>query len=50
MQRYPVIEVMGPVKRVYSNFIYGIRSLPVRIPAREKARSNRLGAAPLRRR
>jgi cytochrome P450 len=31
--RYPVIEVMGPAKRVYSNFIHGIRSLPVRIPA-----------------
>ncbi|MBV9153336.1 MAG: cytochrome P450, partial [Alphaproteobacteria bacterium] len=33
MQRYPVIEVMGPAKRVYSNFIHGIRSLPVRILA-----------------
>src|SRR6202040_592417 len=33
MQRYPVIEVMGPAKRIYSNFIHGIRSLPVRIPA-----------------
>jgi cytochrome P450 len=33
MQRYPVIEVMGPAKRVYSNFIHGIGSLPVRIPA-----------------
>jgi cytochrome P450 len=33
MQRYPVIEIMGPAKRVYSNFIHGIRSLPVRIPA-----------------
>jgi cytochrome P450 len=33
MQRYPVIEVMGPARRVYSNFIHGIRSLPVRIPA-----------------
>jgi cytochrome P450 len=31
MQRYPVIEVMGPPRRVYSNFIHGIRSLPVRI-------------------
>jgi len=31
--RYPVIEVMGPAKRTYSNFIHGIRSLPVRIPA-----------------
>jgi cytochrome P450 len=33
MQRYPVIEVMGPAERLYSNFIHGIRSLPVRIPA-----------------
>jgi cytochrome P450 len=33
MQRYPVIEVMGPPRRVYSNFIHGIRSLPARIPA-----------------
>ena len=33
MQRYPVIEVMGPARRTYSNFIHGIRSLPVRIPA-----------------
>jgi cytochrome P450 len=33
VQRYPVIEVMGPAKRTYSNFIHGIRSLPVRIPA-----------------
>ena len=31
--RYPVIEVMGEAKRTYSNFIHGIRSLPVRIPA-----------------
>ena len=33
LRRYPVIEVMGPPQRVYSNFIHGIRSLPVRIPA-----------------
>jgi hypothetical protein len=33
MQRYPVIEVMGPARRTYSNFIHGVRSLPVRIPA-----------------
>jgi cytochrome P450 len=33
MQRYPTIEVMGEAKRTYSNFIHGIRSLPVRIPA-----------------
>ncbi len=33
LKRYPVIEVMGEAKRTYSNFIHGIRSLPVRIPA-----------------
>ena len=33
LPRHPVIEVMGPAKRVYSNFIHGIRSLPVRIQA-----------------
>lgn len=33
LKRYPVIEVMGPARRTYSNFIHGIRSLPVRIPA-----------------
>src|SRR6476646_9657161 len=33
MQRYPAIEVTGPGRRVYSNFIHGIRSLPARIPA-----------------
>jgi cytochrome P450 len=33
LPRYPMIEVMGSPKRVYSNFIHGIRSLPVRIPA-----------------
>jgi cytochrome P450 len=33
LPRYPVIEVMGPAMRTYSNFIHGIRSLPVRIPA-----------------
>jgi cytochrome P450 len=33
LPRFPVIEVIGPAKRVYSNFIHGIRSLPVRIPA-----------------
>jgi len=33
MPRFPVIEVMGPARRTYSNFIHGIRSLPVRIPA-----------------
>ena len=33
LPRYPVVEVMGEPKRLYSNFIHGIRSLPVRIPA-----------------
>jgi len=33
LKRYPVIEVVGPARRVYSNFIHGIRSLPVRIAA-----------------
>jgi cytochrome P450 len=33
MPRFPVIEIMGDAKRTYSNFIHGIRSLPVRIPA-----------------
>jgi cytochrome P450 len=32
LARFPVIEVVGPARRVYSNFIHGIRSLPVRIP------------------
>ncbi len=32
LPRFPVIEVMGPPQRVYSNFIHGIRSLPARIP------------------
>ncbi|HET8996229.1 MAG TPA: cytochrome P450 [Acetobacteraceae bacterium] len=33
LQRFPMIEVMGPATRVYSNFIHGFRSMPVRIPA-----------------
>jgi len=33
LPRYPVIQVMGPAKRLYSNFIHGVRSLPVCIPA-----------------
>ena len=32
LPRFPVIEVLAPPKRLYSNFIHGIRSLPVRIP------------------
>jgi cytochrome P450 len=30
--RFPMIEVVGEAQRLYSNFIRGIRSLPVRIP------------------
>ncbi len=30
--RFPKIEVVGDAQRVYSNFIRGIRSMPVRIP------------------
>ncbi|MFL5281827.1 MAG: cytochrome P450 [Rhodopila sp.] len=33
LTRFPKIEVMGEAQRVYSCFIHGIRSLPVRIPA-----------------
>jgi cytochrome P450 len=33
LQRFPMIEVVGPAQRVYSNFIHGFRSMPVRIPA-----------------
>jgi cytochrome P450 len=32
LPRHPVVEVMGDPQRVYSNFIHGIKSLPVRIP------------------
>ncbi len=32
LPRFPMIEVVGEPKRLYSNFIRGIRSLPVRIP------------------
>jgi hypothetical protein len=32
LKRFPVIEVMDAPKRIYSNFIHGIASLPVRIP------------------
>ena len=31
-ERIPVIEVVGEPKRVYSNFIKGYETLPVRIP------------------
>ena len=33
LARFPMIEVVGDAKRIYSNFIHGFRSMPVRIPA-----------------
>jgi cytochrome P450 len=33
LQRFPMIEVMDQPKRIYSNFIHGFSSMPVRIPA-----------------
>jgi len=33
LPRYPVIEVLAPPRRTYSNFIHGMHSMPVRIPA-----------------
>ncbi len=32
MKRFPKIELAGEPQRVYSNFIHGITSMPVRIP------------------
>ncbi len=32
LKRFPMIEVVGEPKRVYSNFIHGFSSMPVRIP------------------
>lgn len=32
LKRFPMIEVVGPPVRAYSNLLRGIRSLPVRIP------------------
>jgi cytochrome P450 len=32
LARFPAIEVVGDAKRIYSNFIHGFRSMPVRIP------------------
>ena len=32
LPRHPVIEVLAPPRRTYSNFIHGMRSMPVRIP------------------
>jgi len=34
LKRFPTIEVTGPPQRVYSTFIRGYRSLPVKIPHR----------------
>jgi cytochrome P450 len=34
MLRFPEIRVVGPVKRVFSNFVHGIEEVPVVIPAR----------------
>ena len=31
--RFPMIEVVGGAQRIYSNFIQGFKSMPVRIPA-----------------
>ncbi len=33
LKRFDRIEVVGPPKRVYSSFVHGIESLPVRIAA-----------------
>jgi cytochrome P450 len=33
LPRHPVIEVLAPPRRTYSNFIHGMRSMPVRIPS-----------------
>ena len=33
LKRYPTIEVVGEPERVYSSFVHGYRSLPVRIAA-----------------
>jgi len=32
LARFPMIEVVGPAERIYSNFIHGFRAMPVRIP------------------
>ncbi len=34
LARFPVINVVGPEKRVFSNFVHGYEELPVIIPAR----------------
>ena len=33
LQRFPVIEVVGPPRRVLSNFVRGFTELKVRLPA-----------------
>jgi cytochrome P450 len=33
LPRHPAIEVLAAPRRTYSNFIHGMRSMPVRIPA-----------------
>jgi len=33
LPRFPAIEVVGPPRRVFSNFVRGYTELPVRIPA-----------------
>ena len=33
LKRFPMIEVVEQPKRIYSNFIHGFSSMPVRIPA-----------------
>ena len=33
LKRFPKIEVMGEPRRVYSSFVKGYETLPVRIPA-----------------
>jgi cytochrome P450 len=35
LARFPVIDVMGEPRRVYSSFVKGYETLPVRIPARK---------------
>jgi cytochrome P450 len=32
LSRHPLIEVLAAPRRTYSNFIHGMRSMPVRIP------------------
>ena len=34
LKRFPVIEVVGEPRRTLSNFVHGIVSMKVRIPAR----------------